>query len=158
MIQIDPTTQVYFSPQDDTVTEFETLLKSATKSIHLADYSFNIPEVVTILIDQMKAGLEVKLVLDKSQSAGKTEVPEITSLKQAGVDTAIGTSSDHKIMHSKFTIIDGITVEAGSWNYTAVAADEDNFFFVIENPTIVEAFESDFENMRSWILANEAQS
>jgi phosphatidylserine/phosphatidylglycerophosphate/cardiolipin synthase-like enzyme len=147
MIQIDSTTQVYFSPQDDTIAEFEKLLNSATKSIYLADYSFNMPQVVTILIDKMKAGLDVKLVLDRSQSAGKSEVPEINQLHAAGVPTVIVESSDHQIMHNKFTIIDGDICQAGSWNYTATAADENNFYFVFNSIDIAQVFEKDFSDM-----------
>jgi phosphatidylserine/phosphatidylglycerophosphate/cardiolipin synthase-like enzyme len=147
MIQIAPGMAVYFSPQDDTISTFTALLQSAKKSIHLADYSFNIPQVVDILIAQMKAGLDVKLVLDKSQSAGKSEVPEVNQLHAAGVPTVIVESIDHQIMHNKFTVIDGTTCQAGSWNYTASAADENNFYFIFDNPAVATVFDTDFVNM-----------
>ena len=147
MIQIDLHTQVYFSPQDDTISEFCSLLNDAKESIHLADYSFNIPQVVDILIAKDKAGLDIKLVLDKSQSGGKSEVPEVNKLHSAGVPTIIVESDDHQIMHNKFTIIDGVVCQAGSWNYTASAADENNFYFVFDNTDVATVFDTDFMQM-----------
>src|SRR5665213_2992319 len=126
MKQLATGISVYNSPEDDTLTEFKNLLSAATVSIHLADYSFNLMEVVDILAGKLKTGIDVKLVLDKSQSAGKTEVPEIKALQAAGVPLVIVESSLHQIMHNKFTVLDGHIVQTGSWNYTTAASKENN--------------------------------
>lgn len=138
---------VFFSPQNDTQAEFLKLLEASTTSIYLADYSFNIMPVVDVLIAKYQAGVDVKLVLDKSQSAGKSEVPEVTALHNANVPTTIVESIDHKIMHNKYTVIDHHICQAGSWNYTGAASDENNFYFVIDNPDLAQVFEKDFMDM-----------
>lgn len=138
--------QIYFSPEDDTQGEFLALLDGATGSIHLADYSFNIPQVVDVLVKKHLSGLDVKLVLDNSQSKGSTEIPEIQQLRDNHVPTVIVESIDHKIEHDKFTVIDNIA-QAGSWNYTTTASKENNFYFVFNNSAVSQAFEQAFQKL-----------
>jgi phosphatidylserine/phosphatidylglycerophosphate/cardiolipin synthase-like enzyme len=143
--------QFYFSPEDDTTKEFLAFMATAQKSIRLADFSFNLVPLVDLLIQKFKAGVDVQLVLDKSQSGGKSEVPEVKAILAAGIPCMIGESTDHKIMHNKFTIIDGEVVQYGSWNYTAVASDEDNFFVIDQEPIVAEAFMADWQKMFDYI-------
>ncbi|HWT40287.1 MAG TPA: phospholipase D-like domain-containing protein [Dongiaceae bacterium] len=132
---------LFNSPEDNTQAEFISLLEGATKCIHLADYSFNIMGVVNILIAKAKAGVEVKLVLDNSQSKGRTEVPEITALKACPeIKMVIVESSESAIMHNKSTTIDGHITETGSWNYTTAASKENNNFFVFDDNLIATDF------------------
>lgn len=144
---------VWNSPQDDTLAEYLSLVNAATISIHIADYSFNIMELVQTLIAKCKAGLDVKLVLDKSQSAGATEVPEVKALLAAGVPTVIVESSKHQIMHNKFTVIDGHITQDGSWNYTTAASKENNNYFVFDDHEIssdygvAKVYEQVFQDM-----------
>lgn len=155
---IDNTRKTYFSPQDDTLKAFLAFIGTAKKKIRVADYSFNLEPLVELLITKQKAGVDVQLVLDKSQSAGVTEKPEVKQLKAAKVPFVVGTSDKHKIMHNKFTIIDDEWVQSGSWNYTNAASDEDNFFDIEHSPSRAQAFTADWQKMFEWIKANEPQS
>lgn len=128
MIKTELIRTTYFSPDDDCITALLDFIKSAQKSIRLADYSFNMPALAQILIDKMKSGVDVKVVLDKSQSKGKSEIPEVTMLQSANVPMVIGTSEDHKIMHLKCAVIDGEWTLSGSFNFTSTAEEEDNTF------------------------------
>lgn len=145
---------LFNSPEDNTQAEFMSIVEGATKSIHLADYSFNIMPLVQLLIAKAKAGVDVKLVLDNSQSKGKTEVPEITALKaEPAIKMVIVESDMSAIMHNKSTIIDGHITETGSWNYTTAASKENNNFFVFDDELIANdfnvsaAFEKVFNDM-----------
>jgi phosphatidylserine/phosphatidylglycerophosphate/cardiolipin synthase-like enzyme len=132
---------LFNSPEDNTQAEFLSILEGVTKSIHLADYSFNMQEVVAILIAKAKAGVEVKLVLDNSQSKGNSEVPEITTLKATPeIHMVIVESDMNQIMHNKSTVIDGHITETGSWNYTTTASKENNNFFVFDDDLIPQDF------------------
>jgi phosphatidylserine/phosphatidylglycerophosphate/cardiolipin synthase-like enzyme len=132
---------LFNSPEDNTQAEFLSLLEGATKSIHLADYSFNIPQVVDILVAKAKAGVDIKLVLDNSQSKGSTEVPQITTLKTTPeVHMVIVESDMSQIMHNKSTVVDGHITETGSWNYTTTASKENNNFFVFDDELIANDF------------------
>lgn len=132
---------LFNSPEDNTQAEFLSLLEGATISIHLADYSFNMMPVVDILIAKAKAGVDVKLVLDNSQSKGNSERPEIAALKACPqIKMVIVESIDNQIMHNKDTVIDGHIVETGSWNYTTTASKENNNFFVFDDHLIANSF------------------
>ena len=154
---LDNTRKTYFSPQDDTLKAFLDFIGTAKKKIRIADYSFNLDPLVDLLIEKHKAGVDVMLVLDKSQSAGTTEKPEITKLREAKVPFVLGTSDKHKIMHNKFTILDDQWVQSGSWNYTNAASDEDNFFDIEHSVDRATFFTADWQKMYDWISKNEPQ-
>jgi len=155
---IDNTRQTFFSPDDDTQDAFLNFIKTAKVKVRLADYSFNLEPLVQLLIQQKNAGVDVQLVLDSSQATGTTEKPVIDQLKQAGVSMVIGTSSLRKIMHNKFTIIDDEWVQSGSWNYTAAASQEDNFFDIEHSPDRAQKFTMYWQKMWDWISKNEPQT
>ena len=154
---LDNTRKTYFSPQDDTLKAFLAFIATAQKKIRVADYSFNLDPLVELLIKKHKAGVDVRLVLDRSQSSGPTEQPEIKKLRAAGLRFVIGTSDKHKIMHNKFTIIDDAWVQSGSWNYTNAASDEDNFFDIEHSTDRAAFFTADWQKMYDWISKNEPQ-
>lgn len=154
---LDNTRKTYFSPQDDTLQAFLSFIQSAKKKIRVADYSFNLEPLVDLLIEKHKSGVDVKLVLDKSQSKGVTEKPAIAKLQKAKVPFVVGTSIKHKIMHNKFTILDDEWVQSGSWNYTVAASDEDNFFDIEHSVDRANFFTADWQHMFDWISENESQ-
>lgn len=154
---IDQSRRIYFSPTDQTTEAFLAFVGTATQKIRIADYSFNMAPLVDLLLAKFKARLDVKLVLDKSQAAGATERPVVEELRQAGVPLMVGTSSMHKIMHSKYCILDDQSVEYGSWNMTNAASSESNFLVFESNPDMAGVFNANWEAVWAWIAANEPQ-
>src|ERR1039458_6624211 len=110
---LDITRKWYFSPEDDTLDAYFDWLKTATKKVRIADYSFNIPQFETILPELVNKGIDVALVLDRSQSKGNTEKPVISALRGSNIPMMIGTSDKHQIMHNKYNVIDDEWVQAG---------------------------------------------
>lgn len=145
----------YFAPYDDCQSALQSLVNSAQKSIRIADYSFNTPELVDLLIQKHQSGMDVSLVLDKSQAGGKVELPEVDKLKTAGVPLVLGTSDKHKIMHLKVCIIDGETVAFGSYNFTTTAELEDNVLRIEHDPLLAQAFLSNWQAVHDWIVQTE---
>lgn len=143
----------YFAPYDDAEGALVKLLESATKKIRLADYSYNLENVTEVLIAKYNAGVDVSLVLDKSQAAGKTESPKIAELTTAGVPMVVGTSEEHKIMHSKFVVVDDEVVVSGSYNFTGTAEHEDNFLDVEQNADRAKAFSDNWQRMHDFIAS-----
>jgi len=154
---IDGTRKTYFSPDDDTQDAFLQFIGTAKKSILIADYSFNLEPLAQLLIQKREAGVDVRLVLDRTQAAGPTERPVIAQLKGAGVPMVVGTSSARKIMHNKFAVVDGKWVQSGSWNYTAAASKESNFFDIEHSPDRASKFTQYWTEMWNWIQENEPQ-
>ena len=103
--------------QDSAISRLTLFWLSATKSLFIVDYSFNLVAFETILPELKNKGVEITLVLDKSQSTGSSEKPVIASLQASGIEMTIGESSMHHIIHDKFSVVDGINAEYGSWDW-----------------------------------------
>lgn len=151
-----PKDKLGVSPEDDLTTQLLDFVRSATQKIRIEDYSFNLDPLVTLLIEKQQEGIDVALVLDKSQSAGPTERPEIAKLIAAKVPVLVGTSSKHKIDHMKVCIVDDKYLAIGSFNFTSAAESEDNFLLTLysEHDWTAE-FIQKYTADHDWILANE---
>lgn len=155
---INNTRLTYFAPYDDVEHPLVAQINSAKSKIRLADYSFNDPAVVSALIAAKERGVDVSLVLDKSQAAGKTEVPQVQRLVEAQVPHVIGTSDEHKIVHVKYVVIDDLVTISGSYNFTVAAESEDNFMDIEWGADRAAAFTANWEKCYNWIVSNESQT
>jgi len=151
---INATKLTYFCPEDDAESALIAQVQSAKKTIRLCDYSYNLENLTQDLISLHKAGVDVSLVLDSSQAKGSTEVPEVAQIKSAGIPVVIGESSDHKIVHSKYVVVDDIIVCSGSYNFTNVAGQEDNFMDVESSSDRATAFTNNWQQVHDWIVTN----
>lgn len=150
--------ETYFSPDEDCEAVLIAFVQSAKISVRLADYSFNLQSLTDTLIAQYAAGIDVQLVLDKSQAAGSSERPIVAELRAAGVPLVVGTSDKHRILHSKFLVVDGIAVLSGSYNFTHTASLENNYFDIAHNPLRAQAFTDAWQTMHDWIETHEEQT
>ena len=149
--------EVLFAPQDPCQDRLLRFVRETGSTLLVADYSYNLHALTEELIALHQQGMAVHLVLDASQAAGSSERPEIAQLKAAGLDLVIGTSEDHRIMHNKFLVRDGLDVLHGSYNFTSTAAKESNVLMVERFPDLAGAFTAAWHRMRDWIVANEPQ-
>lgn len=145
--------KTYFSPEDDLNRIYLDLVSKAKKSIYIVDYSFNLVPLVNMLNAKVREGIDVRLCLDKSQSGGDAEKLAIAKMSdELKKHVLFGDSSRGKIIHDKFTVIDGKIVESGSWNYTFVAEEEDNFIDIIKSKQRAKAFTAAFERIYTRLL------
>lgn len=152
---IDFGIRTLFSPDDDTAGEFIKWLSGAQKSIHIAIYGFHLPNLLEVLIAKQKDGVGVHLVMDRTQAMGHAEHPEVDELIKNGVDVVIGTSQKHRIMHNKFTVVDELEVEDGSWNYSESASLESNVQNYVRSKERAALFLDKWNEIHDWILKNE---
>ena len=157
--------QLWHTPLPDLPADAETRLHnfwaSATQSLLIVDYSFNLTDVEPIITALLAKGVKVIMVLDRSQSKGNSEVPIIKALKaisDPNFQLVIGTSSMHQIIHDKFSVVDDIHAQYGSFNYTLTASKEDNFFFIEAGSPVASALTNIGLGIRDWILKNEPQT
>ena len=111
----------YFSPNGGCTEAVVSALKGAKKSVFVQAYSFTSAPIARALVDAKKRGVDVQVILDKSQRAEKYS--SATFLANEGIPTYI--DSIHKIAHNKVMVIDGVTVITGSFNFTK-SAEEGN--------------------------------
>ena len=120
-VQATGTIEVAFSPNGGGAGLIIRTIGEAKKTIQVQAYSFTNADIAKALLDAHKRGVNVRVVLDKSQETEK--YTSATFLANAGVPVRI--DDDFAIAHSKIMILDEETVITGSFNFTK-AAEERN--------------------------------
>jgi phosphatidylserine/phosphatidylglycerophosphate/cardiolipin synthase-like enzyme len=92
----------------------------AKRIILVQAYSFTSAPIAKALLEAHKRGIQVQVILDKSQRTEKYSSADF--LANQGVPTMI--DANHAISHNKVMIIDGETVISGSFNFTKAAQEK----------------------------------
>jgi phosphatidylserine/phosphatidylglycerophosphate/cardiolipin synthase-like enzyme len=113
-----------FSPEGSAARLVERVIDSAKTSVRLAGYSFTSPDIARRLIAARRRGVNVAVLVDAKNNteqdrSGKSQAA-LNLLVQAGISAR--TIDTYPIHHDKYIIIDGATVQTGSFNYTLAAA------------------------------------
>jgi phosphatidylserine/phosphatidylglycerophosphate/cardiolipin synthase-like enzyme len=127
-----PVTQIraYFTPGHTVETAITDEIDAAQNTIRVQAYSFTNPLIVQALADARLRGVDVIVVLDKSNRTQRSSVAELA--QRAGIPTLI--DDRHAIAHNKIMIIDDRIVITGSYNFSR-AAEKSN----AENLVIIES-------------------
>ena len=112
---------VYFSPNGGCTDAIINEIEQAKTEILVQAYSFTSPPIAKALVDAHKKGINVQVILDKSQHTEK--YTSATFLTNAGIPTFI--DDKYAIAHNKIMVIDKEIVITGSFNFTK-AAEEKN--------------------------------
>ena len=112
---------VYFSPNGGCTEAIVKELGNAKSNILIQAYSFTSAPIAKAVVDAHKRGIDVAVILDKSQRTEKYSSADF--IAHAGVRTLI--DAKHAIAHNKIMILDGDTVIVGSFNFSK-AAEEKN--------------------------------
>lgn len=136
--------QVGFSPgraQDHIIGA----IRGADDSIRVAAYSFTSKPVAKALVSAHKRGVDVKAMLDKSQKTA--QYSSATFVANQGIPTRINES--YAIMHNKFLVIDGQTVQTGSFNYSKSAhvRNAENVLVIHEVPEIAARYVKEWQRL-----------
>ncbi|MEO6568186.1 MAG: phospholipase D family protein [Opitutaceae bacterium] len=91
-------------------------MESAKQTIHVQAYSFTSLPIVRALVAAKKRGVDVEIVLDKSQQSLPSDL-----VAEVGIPTFIDAS--HGIAHNKIVIVDAAVVLTGSFNFSKAAED-----------------------------------
>jgi len=116
-----PSMEVFFSPKGGCTEAVVAEIDRATTSILVQAYSFTSAPIAKALVDAHERGVDVSVILDKSQESEKYSSADFVS--HAGIATLI--DDRHAIAHNKVMILDGQVVITGSFNFTK-AAEESN--------------------------------
>ncbi len=108
---------IYFSPRGGCTSAIVAFIHSAKKSIRVSAYSFSSTPIVNALLEQHQDGIDVEVILDKSD-VGSTQLQNLVA---AHVPTWI--DDKHHIAHNKVILVDHQRVETGSFNYSFAAED-----------------------------------
>ena len=135
---------VAFSPEAGAEQLVLTAIGAARSTIRLSAYSFTSAPVVRALVEARRRGVEVACVIDYKNNitedrSGKGKAA-LNLLVNAGIPTRL--ISRYPIHHDKFIVIDGLTVETGSFNYSNAAAhsNSENVVVIWNHPEVAARY------------------
>jgi len=136
--------QLAFSPHGGAEALVLRTIASARRSIRLLGYSFTSSTVVRALLEAKKLrNVDVAVTVDyrnniEEDRSGKARLA-LNTLVHAGVP--VRTVSVFPDQHSKFCVIDGVTVQTGSYNYSRQAIyNSENALVLVDRPDLAAAY------------------
>jgi phosphatidylserine/phosphatidylglycerophosphate/cardiolipin synthase-like enzyme len=121
-------------------------IHTATKSVDIAIYQLDLPNVTQALLDAKKRNATVRVVTDVNIYADAKENPSFKELEKADIKVVAG--NQNAIMHNKFVVVDGARVWTGSWNFTANDTWRyNNHGLAITAPELARNYTATFEKM-----------
>lgn len=133
--------RVYFTPGNTVETAIAEVIAGSRQRILVQAYSFTNPLIVQALSEARSRGVDVVVILDKSNRTQKYSAADFTA--HSGIETLI--DARHAIAHNKVMIIDDQIVITGSYNFTR-AAEKSN----AENLVIIESVPIAEKYLRNW--------
>lgn len=130
--------QMAISPDGGALDLVLSAINSAKTSIRIAAYEFTSKPVAQALLAKQKDGVSIMVVLDKSQLT--SQYTSATFLANVGIPVRI--NSRYAIQHSKILVVDGDTVQTGSFNYTDSASrrNSENVLVVWHHPALAKQY------------------
>lgn len=141
-----PQITALFSPAGGIERHVVSLIDSAVGSIEMAASEFTNVYIEKALLEAIKRGVKVAIVFDRKQTIGR-QASFHDTLEKAGSDIRL-ISPREGVMHDKYIIVDGKTVEWGSYNYTEPAENKnfENAAFASDS-TIAQQYHTDFASI-----------
>jgi phosphatidylserine/phosphatidylglycerophosphate/cardiolipin synthase-like enzyme len=109
-------------------------------------YSSTSAPIAKALLGEHKRGVQVQVILDKSQRSDK--YPSADFLANQGVPVVI--DANHAIAHNKIIVIDGELVLTGSFNFTKAAQQKNaENLLILRDPALAAQYTQNWETHRS---------
>jgi len=141
--------EICFSKTMDCSSLIEYWITRANESVHVMIYGFTLDDLSKALIDAMRRGVEVKVVIEKESAYWKGS--EYERLLQTGVDVRL--DGNPYTMHHKVVIIDGKIVVTGSYNWTwSAERRNDENVLILMSKSLAKNYEREFQ--RVWSMAS----
>ncbi|MCK5809617.1 MAG: DUF1669 domain-containing protein [Cocleimonas sp.] len=137
--------KVYFSPDDHFRSQhLIPLLQSAKQSVHFMAFAFTSTDISKALINLKQQGIEIKGVVDTSQSG--SSYAQYDDLKNENIDVLL--DGNPKKLHHKVMIIDRRYVVTGSYNFSQSAETRnDENSVIIDNSSLAARYEQEFKRV-----------
>ena len=122
-------------------------IRSARSTIFVAAYSFTSKPIAAELRDASRRGVKVFVLADATEaSKGYSAVRFLANER-----VPVRINARYAIQHNKFMVIDGTTVQTGSFNYTSAAAERnaENVVVVRNAPAIAAQYDAQWRRLWS---------
>lgn len=140
-----PATEIsaFFSPKGGCTDAIVAELSRARKTVRLQAYSFTSAAIAKALADAHARGVDVRVILDKSQRTERYS--SATFLLNHSIPVFI--DDRHAIAHNKIIIIDDETLLTGSFNFTKAAEENnaENLLLIRSNPKLISSYNANFD-------------
>jgi phosphatidylserine/phosphatidylglycerophosphate/cardiolipin synthase-like enzyme len=132
-----PPIEVRFSPKGGCTEAVVAEIDAARQTILVQAYSFTSTPIAKALVDAHNRGVDVRVILDKSQQTEKYSSADFVE----HAEIPVWIDSKHSIAHNKVMVIDGATVITGSFNFTNAAEDHNaENLLVIRSPELARTY------------------
>jgi phosphatidylserine/phosphatidylglycerophosphate/cardiolipin synthase-like enzyme len=136
---------VCFTPGGNCTDAIVDALDNAKRTVLVQAYSFTSAPIAKALLDAHKRGVQVHVILDKSQRSEKYSSADF--LANQGVPTMI--DANHAISHNKVMVIDGELVITGSFNFTKAAQQKNaENLLIIRDQALATQYTQNWETHR----------
>jgi phosphatidylserine/phosphatidylglycerophosphate/cardiolipin synthase-like enzyme len=131
-----------FTPGENCTGTIVQALSGAKHTVLAQAYSFTSAPIAKALLDTHKRGVQVQVILDKSQRSDKYSSADF--LANQGVPVLI--DANHAIAHNKIIVIDGELVLTGSFNFTKAAQEKNaENLLIIRDPALAAQYTQNWE-------------
>lgn len=136
---------VCFTPGGECTDVIVGQIGSARQQVLVQAYSFTSAGIVKALADAKRRGVDVRVILDKSNACkdgGECEKKGAIAADTLGiVKVPVLIDRAHAIAHNKVMIIDGTRVITGSFNFTKAAQEKNaENLLVINDPALAHRY------------------
>lgn len=136
------TTTPCFTPGENCTDTIVHALTEAKRTILVQAYSFTSAPIAKALLDAHARGVQVLVILDKSQRAEKYSSADF--MANQGIPVVIDAS--HAIAHNKVIVIDSEIVLTGSFNFTKAAQEKNaENLLIIRDPALAAQYTRNWE-------------
>jgi phosphatidylserine/phosphatidylglycerophosphate/cardiolipin synthase-like enzyme len=143
-VQHSGTIEYAFSPREGAEKLVLKVIDSARHEIRMMTYSLTSVPVVKALIEARRRGVDVAIVSDYKNNVAEDRSGKARAALSALVNAGcrVRTISIYPIHHDKVIVADRETVETGSFNYSAAAANNnsENVLVVWKNPDLAKGY------------------
>lgn len=145
--------QTAFSPNGNGTGLIIDTINGSKKSIRMLTYSFTEPKIGQALLNAHKRGVDVKIAVDDDHDGHKHKGwvkrgPSVAEfLSTNGVPLVV--TQAYAIQHNKVLVVDGVTVQTGSFNYSRAAESKnaENVLVMSNCPQIARPYTADFQKV-----------
>ncbi|MBN3776632.1 phospholipase D family protein [Burkholderia sp. Ac-20345] len=143
-----PQVEVAFSPDGGAESLVLRTIGEARQSIRMLAYSFTAPAVTRALITAKRRGVDVAVTVDarsnfEEDRSGRARAA-LGAIAYAGIPVRV--VSVFPALHSKYLVVDSVTVETGSYNYSQQARFNAENVIVLRGDTrIADAYRKNWE-------------
>jgi phosphatidylserine/phosphatidylglycerophosphate/cardiolipin synthase-like enzyme len=134
----------FFASEEDVQSRILEILEEAESSVRFLAFTLTDDDIASMLVRKHREGLDVRGVVESRNVNGRGS--DVAALQQAGVEVL--PDGNPYVMHHKVIVVDEEVVIAGSYNFSASAAEEnDENVVIVYSPQVAAHYLEEFDRV-----------